>query len=290
MKNEITHDGVLDINGYIINCYILKDGRRVISGRGMQEALKLVDIVPNSDQPSGTRILRLLGQKSLEPFIYKGKEQGHYDPIICYKGKTKINGYEATVLVDICDSMLEARNSEIILGPRQEIVANQCEILIRAFAKVGITALIDEATGYQYEREKNELQKILSSYISEETVKWQLTFKMDFYKELFRLWGQPFNPNSVKKPSFVGMLTNKFIYKALPKGVLEILKENTPKTESGNYKYRLHQSLTPEIGREHLKTQIIEVTVLMSVCDTKEQFLELFNKKYADIYQHSLLQ
>jgi len=113
------------------------------------------------------------------------------------------------------------------------------------------------------------LQKILTAYVSDEIAKWQLTFKIDFYKELFRLWKQSFNPNNIKKPSFVGTLTNKFIYKAMPEGVSEVVKDNTPKTKSGNYKYRFHQSLTPEIGREHLKTQIIEVTALMSVCDIK---------------------
>lgn len=39
---------------------------------------------------------------------------------------------------------------------------------MRVFARVGITALVDEATGYQYDREKNELQKILKAYIAED--------------------------------------------------------------------------------------------------------------------------
>lgn len=38
-------------------------------------------------------------------------------------------------------------------------------IIIRSVAKVGIVALVDEVTGYQYEREKDELQKILKAYI-----------------------------------------------------------------------------------------------------------------------------
>jgi hypothetical protein len=82
----------------------------------------------------------------------------------------KVNCYEGTVLADICDGMLEARKN-MELDTRQKIVADQCEILIRSFAKVGIIALIDEATGYQYEREKAELQAILKEYISEEVLK-----------------------------------------------------------------------------------------------------------------------
>lgn len=59
----------------------------------------------------------------------------------------KINGFEATILIDICDAFLQARK-EINLSTRQKIIAEQCEILVRSFAKVGLIALIDEATGY----------------------------------------------------------------------------------------------------------------------------------------------
>ena len=34
---------------------------------------------------------------------------------------------------------------------------------------------------------------------------------------------------------------------------IDKIKQQTGKTEKGNYRYRWHQSLTPDIGREHLK-------------------------------------
>lgn len=187
-KNIIKFEGTLDLNGLMIPCYVLQDGTRVLSGRAMQNALKMVDEVDDGKQTAGTRLTRYLTQKSLKEFIFKGKAEDHFDPIICYKGDTKINGYEATVLADICDGFLEARK-KIHLSPRQSIIADQCEILIRGFARVGIIALVDEATGYQYDREKDELQKILSAYISKELLPWQKRFPDEFYKEIFRLNG-----------------------------------------------------------------------------------------------------
>jgi hypothetical protein len=163
-KKSVKYEGELNLSGFKIPCYVLEDGTRVLSGRGMQETLKMVD--EDDKRASGKRLGRYLDQKSLEPFIYKEKKVGHFDPIVCYKGEQKINGYAATVLVDICDAFLEARKN-IDLSPRQAIIADQCEVLVRSFAKVGIIALIDEATGYQYEREKFELQKILKAFISE---------------------------------------------------------------------------------------------------------------------------
>lgn len=284
MDNKVRNRGTLDLAGIHIPCYVLEDGTRVLSGRGMQQALNMAK---NSDRTSA-KLTRYLNQETLKPFIYKGKDVGHFNPIICYDGDAKINGYEATVLVDICDAFLEARK-HIRLSSRQTIIAEQCEILVRAFAKVGIISLVDEATGYQNEREHFELQKILSAYISDEILKWQLTFTDDFYREIYRLWGLPFIPKYIKqKPSFIGKLTRKYIYEELPKGVVDKIREKVGKTEKGNWKYKWHQTLTPEIGREHLKKQIIEVTTLMSISKSKEQFEALFQQKYNKIVQLEL--
>lgn len=276
MELQIKYEGELKLSGVSLPCYVLEDGTRVLSGRKMQEILKIVD-----GNTSGTKLPQFLANSTIKPFIFSEKEPAHFEPIICYKGKQQINGYEATVLPDICEAILKARRSGAKLTERQMIVATQCEILLSAFAKVGIIALVDEATGYQYDRERFELHKILVAYISDEILKWQLTFTDDFYKEVFRLWGLPFIPKYIKnKPSFIGKLTTKYIYEQLPEGVVDKIKEKTGKTEKGYWKYKWHQSLTPEIGREHLKKQIIEVTTLMSISKNKEEFDDLFQRKY----------
>src|SRR5437764_985431 len=190
---KVKYKGELDLAGFKLPCYVLEDGTRVLSGRGMQEVLKMVDEVENGKETAGSRLDRYLNQPSLKLYLYKEKKADHYAPIICYDRGQKIHGYKATLLVDICDAFLEARKQarekeeEKYLQPRQEIIAKQCEILTRAFAKVGIIALIDEATGYQKVRDDFELQKMLKAYISEETLEWQKTFHDGFYEQLYRL-------------------------------------------------------------------------------------------------------
>ena len=68
----------------------------------------------------------------------------------------------------------------------------------------------------------------------------------------------------------------------MPKGVfvLDKLKEKTPKTKGGNFKYRLHQSLTENIGREALKKVIYSVETLASISETKREFLRHLSNKY----------
>lgn len=275
-KRKISHEGTLNLGGITLPCYVLEDGTRVLSGRGMQEALKIVE--QDGTQASGTRLLRYLNQKSLEPFIYKEKNPGHFEPIVCYKGEQKINGYEASVLTDLCDAFLEARRT-IPLSPRQEIIAAQCELIMRGFAKVGLIALIDEATGYQYQREKDELQIILKSFISEELLKWQKMFPDIFYFEIFRLNKWDYTVKGIKKrPGVIGKWTNKLIYEQLPKGVLEELKQRTPKSKEGNYTARFFQSLTGDIGHPALTAQIYKVIGIMNISKTWKEFTENFNK------------
>lgn len=277
-ERKVKYEGELNLAGFKLPCYVLEDGTRILSGRGIQEALKMVD--KGDSQKSGSRLGENLSQKSLQPFIRLGEKAGDFEPIPCSKGELKISGYEATVLPDVCNIYLGARRS-IHLSPRQKIIADQCEILMSSFAKVGIIALIDEVTGYQKVREET-LQAILKLYISEEILEWQKTFHKDFYEQIFRLWNIPSTPESMRiKPSFIGRLTNKLVYENLPEGsfVLPKLKEKTPRTKGGYWKYKLHQSLTPT-GKEALKKVIYSVEALASISKTKPDFLKLMENKY----------
>ncbi len=92
-------------------------------------------------------------------------------------------------------------------------IATQCEILVRGFARIGVVALVDEATGYQKVRQRDELHKILEAYIAKELLPWTKRFPDEFYEEMFRLRGWGFDPESCKRPILVGKLTESIVYK-----------------------------------------------------------------------------
>ena len=92
------------------------------------------------------------------------------------------------------------------------------------------------------------------------------------------MWGLPFTVKNIKRPGFIGTLTNKYVYENLPEGVLEKLKEKTPRTKGGYWRYKFHQSLTPEIGREELKKVINTVEAYALISETKEEFLKLMER------------
>lgn len=291
IERKVKYEGELDLMGFKIPCYVLEDGTRVLSGRGMQSVLKIYEVEEGKEK-AGSRLKEFLSQKSLQPFIYKEEKPEEklndiFNPIICHKGGTTIHGYEATLLPEMCSVFLkvrkETREKGKGLSTRWKEITDWAEVLLGILAKVSIIALVDEATGYQYEREKNELQVILKAYVSEEVLKWQETFHIDFYKQIFRLWSIPFTARSIKKkPQFIGYLTNKLVYENLPKGsfILSELKAKTPRTKGGHPKHKLHQSLTPEVGREALKKVIYTVETLASISKDKNRFLKLVKEKY----------
>ena len=178
----------------------------------------------------------------------------------------------------ICDIYLSARDDGV-LTENQKPLAVASDILMRSLAKIGIIALIDEATGYQFERDTKALQVLLSQYISEEFLPWVKTFPDDFYVQMFRLRGWDYK-GRLKTP-YAGQITNFLVYNRLPEGVLEELKRLNPILNKNGYrKHKLHQGLTKEVGYQHLSQQISTVTTMMRGFDTWEEFEPIFRKAF----------
>jgi hypothetical protein len=195
-------------------------------------------------------------------------------------------GYEATILADICDAVLAARQIPGALLPQQAHIAHQCEILVRGFARVGIIALVDEATGYQADRARDALAKILQAFIAKESQPWVPTFPVDYYRELLRLRGFPFPSDTVRRPQYFGTVTNDIVYKRLAPGVLEELRRVTPKDdETGRYRHKFFQRLTANTGypklREHLGSVVTIMKLSRDWADFKEK-LDRLHTKYGD--------
>lgn len=275
-RYKATHEGLLKIGETSLDVAVLENGQRIITQSAVFKAL---------DRPSrGTtridQIPTFMDAKNLQPFI--SDELLNVINKVEYfnlEGK-KAEGYDANILPLVADLYLQARAADSLQKSQFE-TALKAEILVRSLAKVGITALVDEATGYQYEREKEELQLILRQYISEELLPWQQRFPHEFYKQIFRLNGWSYTLENLKlKPSVVGKWTNKYIYKQLPNGVLEELKRLTPKDDEGKPKEHLHRRLTEDVGHPNLNNQIVSVITIMKLSKNWRDF----NNKFEDLY------
>lgn len=261
---------------------MLKNGKRVISQTGLFQAFER----PRKGEKRQEGLPSVIGAANLVPFVTQElREKGktiHY----FHTNGTIASGYDAELIPLICALYLDASKADpSVLVASQMKLVERAEILLRALAKVGITGLIDEATGYQYDREKDALQALLSKYIAEEFLPWTSRFPREYYQEIFRLYGWQYDPLSLKRPQFVGKFTKEFVYNEISPEVLKELEIRNPALDNGRRRRKHHQHLTENIGVPHLERHLTKLITVMQLSDSVDDFKENFSRAFKRINQ-----
>lgn len=250
-------------------------------------------IKPKGSSPDG--LPPFLAADNLNPFISQELYQAT-GPIIFRtprtgdtrgKSGTRALGYDAMLLPMVCEVYLNARDAGKTTR-QQEHIVKACDLLMRGFARVGIIALVDEATGYQEYRAKEELRLILEEFMAKEIRPYAKKFPEEFFRQIYRLHGWPYKPGNAQRTPFIGHLINKYIYEQLPPPVLPELKRRNPMTEKGYRRWKHTQLLTPETGIPALDQQISNVVILMRISDDREDFEQKFERAFSKSYQPRL--
>lgn len=269
------YGGILAIGELQIPCYVLEDGTRVIHQRGMVSALGMSR--GGSSRGGGDRLAYFVAQKTLSPYVSSELSAVTKEPLIFRTDKGAMAyGYDATVLADICEAILEARNKGA-LSKQQTHIAEKSEILIRAFARVGIVALVDEATGFQKDRGHDALRLLLEQYIADGLQKWIHTFPDSFFAELDRLYDNA-PTTSRSRPQYYGRFINKYVYDPIEHGYVKAELDKLNITDEGKRRARFHQWLTGE-GRTILTRQIGKVEGMMEMCSDIEHFKDVAKRR-----------
>lgn len=268
-----SHRGEFTIGDITIPCCVLADGRRLVSELGVNATLgssggKSYRLRDAAGESGDGPMPLFLASKALQPFIHAVFDGVDLAPIEYIDGDKVLKGYEATILPKVCEVWLRAKE-EKTLQKSQFIKAKNAEILMRGLAQVGIIALVDEATGYQYERPRRELEEQLKKFISDSLRKWVRTFPADYLKHLCRLRGVELKPD-MRLPSYFGILTNKIVYKRLAPGLLARLKEK--REELGKSHGKLHSLLSLDHGYPELLIHLGLVVAVMKQNTNYEDF------------------
>lgn len=275
------YSGLLPIGDIEIDCAVLEDGTRVLSERAVHRAFGSKRggshwrrMKANSD---GANLPSFLSATNLLPFVSNDLQEALITPILYTgSGGTAANGIKAEMLPEICGVYLKARRDGK-LHPSQEHMAMQAEVLMEAFAKVGIVALVDEATGYQKQRGHDALRLLLSKYIAEGLQKWLKTFPDSFFAELDRLYdNEPTTPRG--RPQYYGGFINKYVYEPMENGYVKAELDRLNIDDTGKRKARFHQWLADD-GRNMLIHQIGRVQGLMEMCQSIENFKNAARKQ-----------
>lgn len=271
-----THTGELQIGGLRIACAVLEGGARLVSQQTLLTALG------RSHKAKGGAEGTQLFAANLQPFIKSDLAEAIANPIqyTTYTGRQfKSNGYPAELLPEVCEVYLDARAEGVLLRSQLKAAA-AAEVLIRGLARVGIIALVDEATGYQDVRARAELERILNAYVQAELRPWVKTFPDEFFKQIFRMYGWDYQPGNARRPQLVGKLINRYVYEQLPPGVHDELRRLNPRSPAGRRSHMHHQFLTADTGNVHLDRQIATVTTLMRIAHNKAEFDDLFDRAF----------
>lgn len=188
-------------------------------------------------------------------------------------------GYEATVLLDICDAYLRAREAGA-LATNQQDVAKRAETITRACAKAGITALIDEVTGYAPFKRKQEYQLKVQAFIADDLHEWARMFPHEFWFELARIEGVHYSRRN--RPLRWGRYVMAFVYDSVDRDVDRQLREPKPDPHF----LRNHHQWLRDLGRQRVNGRLRRIIAVMKVCEDMKDF----EKQFARVLQKSPLQ
>lgn len=288
----VTHGNAarpLRIGEIEIPCYIVEGDIRVLSQRGLLSGVGLSQSGGSAGKHRMKRFIQRLGECGTDV----GDLVDRIDKPIFFHQPTAPQqvafGYEATCLADICNAVLDA-HSRKPLGRQFEHVVAHCRVLSRAFSKVGIIALVDEATGFQYDRTSDALEELLRKFLSDELRRWVKTFPDEFYRELFRVYGYSYSDATSRRTAYIGKLTKDLIYERLAPEVLAQLEARNPRMPSGRRRYKHFQWFTDDFGVPRLREHLHAVITLLKASPTngRKQFYAMAERalpKHEDALQ-----
>lgn len=272
-KLKALYQAPLPIAGVDLECAVLDDhdNTRVI---GMTSVFTAFDRVARSNN----RVISVpafMDAKNLQPYINQELKE-LIKPIEYFDGKAEKMGYNALILSAMCEMYLQARRDGVLVS-KQVHLAEKAEILQSAFARLGMIALIDEATGFQRDRSHDALRILLEKYISEGMQKWIKTFPDSFFKELDKLYDNQ-ETKSQKRPQYYGSFINKYVYDPIENGYVKRKLDKLNIKDNGKRKARFHQWLSDE-GKQVLTRQIGRVEMLMELCPDIEAYKKAARKQ-----------
>lgn len=265
------YKGVLNLIGFDLPVYVLSNGQRVIGRTSAAEML--------SGIKGGGALEKYLGVAPLKPFINLDlvleRMAAFKLPEVEGLGKD-VKGLPTDLLIEICQGFMKALEHDQRadspyphLTQRQREMAVTGGMFVAACAKVGLDALVDEATGYQYDRAQDALRVKLKAYLEDEMRKWEKTFPDDLWVEFGRLTN--WKGTVTQRPKYWGRLVMELVYEYLDKDVARWLKENAP---SPRYGQNYHQWLSGQYGLKKLMEHIWSLIGVARTCTTMHELRE----------------
>jgi hypothetical protein len=273
---KVIKSGVLEIFNDL-PCYVLDNGQRVFRLSNLTKALRDKEHGKFGNYLAASNIVKYLPER-LRPLTDETHDRTPQGVMEFEHGDNIEKGYNSEDFMDVCSAFVTANlNNEKLSEAQQEMVRNANKFIL-ATAKVGIVALIDEATGYQAERNSKELQLKMKYFLVDDTNEareWEKTFPDELWYEFGRLteW-----KGSLKlRPRYWGKLVKALIYRLLDKDIAEYLENNKPPKYTGQ---KYFQWLNEGYGIKELTQHIWLIIGMSKTCKDLEELRILAGKQF----------
>ena len=137
--------GVLQLGDVELPVYVLDNGTRVISRTGATGVLTEQHGKPKG----GGNIESYLGVEGLRDYVPADLSGLAVEFEIKEVVNKRVQGYSAETFLEICRAYVRALSEGALQTDRQREIAVKASMFLAGCAKVGLIALIDEATGYR---------------------------------------------------------------------------------------------------------------------------------------------
>ena len=245
-RPRISHHGRLQLGGIPLECAVLEDGRRGFILRQTMRALGFESRGSDRFEAFCTKIgakALIKNDDQLLPFLECDNPFGPRAAWLPWEVLHRVIVYGARAY----------RKGE--LTAHQAHIGERCQELADALVGVGIASLIDEATGYQYVREPDALQRIFDRFLRDEAADWSEKFGKEFYATISKALGLPYDG---KRPpgGRAGQITLRWVYQVImPQECIDEIKSRKRPGE------KCHQWLK-DGGLEKLRKQQSEVMAI----------------------------
>lgn len=212
---KVTHYGNVTF-GADVSCQamVLENGER---GFNRRQAIQTVGFSKNVTTPRFRQILAEIAPNALSLF---DKSES---PVMMPNG-SHAKFIPCNIVPEFAGGVIR-QAIEGKLHPQRQVLIAPCLKIQESLAKIGITSLIDEATGYQYHRAPDALQELFSRLLRENAADWECRFHPDFYEAVYRLFGWTYHA-AKPKPFIIGRITLEWVYEPVfPTEILIEIKE-----------------------------------------------------------------
>ncbi len=260
-------DSVVRFGDVEIPCHVLPDGTDLITSRGI-----LRTFAGGKEGDLGRFVARIPGVSSGFSLVASTRFRLATNNAVA-------EGYPAGVLLDICNLYVRALAAGT-LHPKQVPLAVRAAVIATACGKVGITALVWEATGYDKVKAANALQDRLALVLREQAADWAVLFTPAFFSELARLFRLELRGDG-RRPMVFAAFIAEFFYGWLGADVYQAIKAKNPRREELDFEreHKHHQFLT-EPARAQFDRHQRDVLLLMRASTDIADFRMRFNAAF----------